>query len=160
MTNTEYSQAYEAGFPVTIRFLISRGAAPDTAEETAQAAWSRGWERVHQLRNGEVVRSWVNAIALNLYRRVAGGERRRQPLTDHIGTQSINFAAIELGRIMNTCHPAHQLLLQHQLQGLSIREIAKKDGASELAVRLRMMRARRAARSAGCAKTVRTSSLT
>jgi len=39
MTREQYGQAYQKGFNLTVRFLVSRGLAYDAAQETAQAAW-------------------------------------------------------------------------------------------------------------------------
>lgn len=38
--------------------------------ESAQAAWVRGWGRLGQLRDETLVLTWVNTIALNVYRRL------------------------------------------------------------------------------------------
>lgn len=51
MKGNEYAKAFETGFPATRRFLLSRGAAVEEAEEIAQAAWVRGWEFRDQLRD-------------------------------------------------------------------------------------------------------------
>src|SRR5580693_7536506 len=64
----EYAEAFEAGYPATRRFLLSRGAAIEEAEEIAQAAWVRGWEFREQLRDPDLVGYWVNSIARNLFR--------------------------------------------------------------------------------------------
>ena len=64
MTREEYGQAYQRGFDLTVRLLLSRGAPRDRAREVAQAAWARGWERLSQLRNESLVVTWVNTIAL------------------------------------------------------------------------------------------------
>ena len=146
MTSCNYSQAYQQGFDMTVRLLLSRGISHDIAEEMAQAAWSRGWERVHQLRNEERVTLWVNAIALNLYRRALRGEKRYQPLMDLSGGKDVDIAAIDLAKILASCGPSDRKLLLFQLNGMTIREIASEVGTTELAVRLRLMRARRAAR--------------
>lgn len=146
MTQSHYSQAYQDGFALTVRLLISRGVPHDSAEETAQAAWTRGWERVHQLRNEDRITTWVNTIALNLYRRAARTLSRQQPLFEFSAASSLDTNPIDLARVLSSCEPQDRRLLAYQLQGLSVREIAGRVGGSELAVRLRMMRARRAAR--------------
>ena len=51
MTREEYGAAYKKGYNLTVRFLVSRGLSYDSAQETAQAAWVKGWERLGQLRD-------------------------------------------------------------------------------------------------------------
>src|SRR4051812_44604678 len=84
MTRSEYGSAYEHGFCPTVRFLVARGVPPDMAEEIAQAAWTRGWERIAQLRDQDIVRTWVNTIALNMYRRNSYLDSRKAPLLDRV----------------------------------------------------------------------------
>jgi RNA polymerase sigma-70 factor (ECF subfamily) len=147
MTRSDYGRAYQAGFKPTVRFLESKGAPHDAAEETAQAAWTRGWERIDQLRNEESLRTWVNAIALNMYRRAARNDRRIQPLLDRSGGADVDIAAIDLKNLLKCCCSSDRVLLLHQLNGLTTSEMAREVGASETAVRIRLMRARRSARS-------------
>jgi len=104
MTREAYARAYQEGLPLTFRFLLSRGVARDTAEEISQAAWMRGWERLGQLRSDELISTWVNTIALNLYRRAIRQERRLQGLKEPLYAKStVNWAAIELRRILRFC---------------------------------------------------------
>ena len=147
MTRNNYGRAYQTGFQATVRFLISRGVPAEAAEENSQAAWSRGWERIGQLRDEDLLRTWVNAIALNMYRRSARADSRNQPLVDRSGGASVDIAAIDLARLLKCCDSSDRALLLHQLHGLTTSEIAEKTGTTETAVRLRLMRARRAARS-------------
>src|SRR3984957_17276059 len=81
MTRDGYGIAYQKGFTLTVRFLLSRGAQREYAMEVAQGAWVRGWERLHQLRDEATVVTWVNTIALNAYRRGKGrgGPQRGLP---------------------------------------------------------------------------------
>ena len=147
MTRSDYGRAYQAGFKSTVRLLESKGAPHDTAEETAQAAWTRGWERIDQLRNEELLRTWVNAIAMNMYRRSARNDIRRQPLLDRSGGADVDIAAIDLKRLLKCCCSSDRVLLLYQLHGLTTSEMARKIGATETAIRIRLMRARRSARS-------------
>src|ERR1700683_5751674 len=68
MTREEYGAAYKKGYNLTVRFLVSRGLSYDSAQETAQAAWVKGWERLGQLRDQNMVLTWMNSIALNIHR--------------------------------------------------------------------------------------------
>lgn len=148
MTREGYGQAYQKGFDITVRFLLSRGAWRDNASEVAQAAWVRGWERLHQLRNESLVLTWVNTIALNLHRSVL----RREPLNQELQevtdkTGGVNFAAIDVARIFSLCRPQERDLLEQHMNGATTAEIAERNGVSETAVRIRLLRTRRNLRS-------------
>lgn len=147
MTRSDYGRAFENGFHPTVRFLVSKGVPHDVAEEMAQAAWTRGWERIHQLRDKEMLRTWVNTIALNMYRRTTHVDSKKEPLLDSIGGPDLAVASIELGCLLNSCCPSDRVLLLHQLHGLTTSEMAREVGVTETAVRIRLMRARRSARS-------------
>ena len=147
MTREEYGQAYQRGYDLTIRLLLSRGAPRDRAREVAQAAWTRGWERLSQLRNDSLVGTWVNTIALNVYRSVLRSERAFQSLPEFYTGTGVNLAAIDLNRILKFCAPRDRALLELQMQGDTAEEIARKQGVTETAIRIRLLRARRAARS-------------
>jgi DNA-directed RNA polymerase specialized sigma24 family protein len=58
-----------------VQKLPDRSGFCNDAEEVAQAAWAKGWERLSQLRNESFVVIWVNTIALNVYR---SGLRRKR----------------------------------------------------------------------------------
>lgn len=147
INRADYGNAYQGGFERTVRFLSSRGVGPDVAEEIAQEAWVVGWERIGQLRKEELLRTWVNTIALNLYRRSTCVEKRKLPLDENAGRTSLNTAAIDVAHVLRSCSPADRVLLLQQLRGFTTSEMARGTHASETAVRLRLMRARRSARS-------------
>lgn len=147
MSRETYAEAYRKGFPLTFRFLLSRGAARDMAEEISQAAWMRGWERLAQLRDDEFLSTWINAIAFNLYRRAIRQERRLQVLKDPLYAKTtMNWAAIELRRILRFCRLPDRQLLEAQMRGSTAEELAVEQGVSQTAIRIRLLRARRAAR--------------
>jgi len=146
MTHEGFGEAYQRGFDLTLRFLRSRGVPRESAREVTQAAWVKGWERLGQLRDDELLFTWVNTIALNAYRRVRRQEGALNALPD-IGVQpGINLAAIDMARILRICGPGDRKLLEQQMTGLTPREIAKMRGIPESAIRIRLLRARRAAR--------------
>ena len=148
MTRDGYDKAYQRGFDLTVRFLISRGVPRDSADEVAQSAWVRGWERLTQLRNESMVVTWVNTIALNIYRSFVRREPVKHVLIDQPDKRNgVNLAAIDIARVLNRCRPADRDLLKQRLDGITTAEIARETGATETAIRLRMLRACRGARS-------------
>jgi len=146
MTSSSFSQAYQAGFERTVRFLTSRGVPREGAQEAAQAAWARGWERLYQLRNEEMILTWINTIALNVYRGFARRQALTQPLPELRSEMQINIYAIDADRVLKLCRPSERALLEQQMSGVTTEEIARHHGVTETAIRIRLMRARRNAR--------------
>ena len=144
MTREQYANAYDSGYTATKRFLVSRGIDVETAEEAAQAAWARGWEHRGELRNPDKILSWVNTIALNLFR---NWFRRREtvelsleiPVPPQASPQSI-----DVGRALEKCLPAdREMLEKHYLAGYTSEELGRQRGCTAVAVRVRLLRARR-----------------
>ena len=146
MTQEGYGQAYQKGYKRTVRLLQSRGASPDTAEDFAQAAWLRGWEKVDQLRDDQMVIGWVNAIAINCLRGGFQDPDRNRELADVCGQVCLDLAPIDAARILKFCGPRDRLLFEQKLGGPTTEEIAMKHGVSTATVRVRYLRARRAVR--------------
>jgi RNA polymerase sigma factor (sigma-70 family) len=144
MTREEYGAAYQKGYGMTVRFLISRGLVWDTAQETAQAAWARGWERREQFRDPKMVLTWTNSIALNIHRSYLRREPIRCALPEIPTPPKINLAVIDVKRILQYCRKKDRIVLEgHYLEGFKVREIANEHGWTETAVRIRLLRARR-----------------
>lgn len=147
MTREQYGQAYQEGRDHTVRFLLSRGLNRDTAMDVAQAAWARGWERLDQLRDESVLVTWVNTIALNQFRRTLRHDSRHEALVDTPHPRSsMNWAAMDLARILEKCRLRDRVLLKAQLEGMTAKELSERTGGSATAMRLRFFRARHAAR--------------
>jgi len=98
MTCEEYGNAYKKGYNLTVRFLVSRGLSYDGAQETAQAAWVKGWERLGQLRDSNMVLTWMNSIALNIHRSCMRREPFLQTLPEISTPPKVNLAAIDEGK--------------------------------------------------------------
>src|SRR5690348_329443 len=111
MKRNEYAEAFESGYAATRRFLLSRGAALEEAEEIAQAAWARGWEYRDQLRDPGLVGFWVNSIARNLFR---AKFRSRPPLPiDGIDAPyTMNLDQLEIRRLLDRCPRRDRKLLE------------------------------------------------
>src|SRR6266478_7934038 len=136
-----YAEAFQNGFGATRRFLISRGAALEEAEEIAQAAWARGWEYREQLRDPGLVSFWVNSIARNLFRARFRGPQTAQ-LDGANATYQMDVEAIELRRMLDSCSSKDRALLERSLAGYSAEEIARKEGITSTGIRVRLLRIR------------------
>jgi len=144
MTTEDFGKAYQRGYNLTVRFLVSRGLPYDAAQETAQAAWVKGWERIGQLRDQSMVLTWMNSIALNIHRSYVRREPLFQVLPELSTPPKVNLAAIDVRRILKTCKHNDRVVLQrHYLEGFKVQEIAEEHGWTETAVRIRLLRARR-----------------
>ena len=146
MKRHEYSDAFQNGYSATRRFLLSRGAALDEAEEIAQAAWARGWEYRDQLRDPSMVSFWVNSIARNLFR-----ARFRTPPTIPLEGIDPSYTMgleeqIEVRRMLDLCPERDRALLAKSLEGYSAEEIAQDQGISSTCIRVRMLRIRQGIR--------------
>jgi RNA polymerase sigma-70 factor (ECF subfamily) len=144
MTQSEYGTAYQDGCNRTVRFLLSRGLSEDAARETAQAAWVRGWERRAQIRDEQKTLTWVNSIALNLYRSQLRREQKREPMREISAPPRVSLDAIDACLMLDRCRRSDRdLMAGRYLFGYEIHELARDQGCTETAVRVRLMRARR-----------------
>jgi len=89
----------------------------------------------------------VNTIALNCYRSFLRSENQQLPLTDLSTGAGVNLGAIDLGKFLAWCRPSDRQLFEDYLQGYPIEEIARRQGISYTAVRIRLLRARRSVQS-------------
>jgi len=146
----EFGCAYERWFPTTVRLLASKGLSPDNAREIAQTAWVRGWQYRAQLRESSLLLTWVNTIAVNIYRRCLRCDPKFLAMPEIGAAPALNWASFDVERILRDCSPRDRMILeQHHLEERSIGDIAREHRCSETAIRTRLMRARRSARAAG-----------
>jgi len=123
MTRDDYGKAYQKGYNMTVRFLVSRGVPYDSAQETAQAAWAKGWERIGQLRDQTMVLTWMNSIALNIHRSYIRREPMLQTLPELSTPPKVNLAAIDVKRVLKTCkHNDRMVLQRHYLKDSKCRK--------------------------------------
>ncbi len=145
MKGNDYARAFETGFPATLRFLLSRGAAVEEAEEIAQAAWVRGWEYRDQLRDPGLVGFWVNSIARNLFR-ARFRAKVMAPMEGVEAPYSMDLDEIELHRLLERCSGRDRQLLERSLEGYSAEEIARAEGITSTGIRVRLLRIRQSLR--------------
>jgi RNA polymerase sigma factor (sigma-70 family) len=145
MTTTDYAQAYETGFQKTVRFLLSRGVEALTAEESAQAAWARGWEKRYHLKDAKLVGQWVNTIALNIFRGRYRKESREEalPVLEFAIGPENRMARVDLAKSAEQCSKRDwQLLTAHYVDGYTSEEIAEQMDLNPVTVRVRISRAK------------------
>jgi RNA polymerase sigma factor (sigma-70 family) len=146
MTNTEFGTAYEKGFHRTVCFLASRGLPDPEAQEIAQAAWARGWERRCQLREQGMIFSWINSIAVNMSRNQFRRNARVQGLEEAVDLRpgpSSAGACADLDHLFSKCDKLDRSLLWMQaIGGFTTAEIGKHHGLKPSTVRVRLMRAK------------------
>lgn len=143
----QFRKAYQQGFERTVRFVGSRGVYPGIAEETAQAAWTKGWQRRAQLRNPKKILPWINTIALNLLRGRKRKESREQELLetpDIRSRQAAMSARVDVARLLRQCGTTDRKLLGlHHMEGHTTAEAGRRCGLKPVAARVRLMRLRR-----------------
>jgi RNA polymerase sigma factor (sigma-70 family) len=144
ISDQSFAKAYQKGFQQSVRFLSSRGVPRDLVFDTAQGAWTKAWERREQLRNPSCVLTWVNSIALNLYRSALRRERHTEALVDlQDPKHEMIGASIDAERILNSCNRNDRVVLEaHYIRGFKLDEIARQNNWSETAARIRLLRAR------------------
>jgi DNA-directed RNA polymerase specialized sigma24 family protein len=65
ISEDEFSREYREGFLITFKYLLRMGAEHDLAEDLAQEAWARAWEKQCQWRGESKFSYWVLTIAKN-----------------------------------------------------------------------------------------------
>ena len=147
ISRQEFSNAYEKYHHRTVRYLLGNGVPAQQAEETAQAAWTRGWEKRNTLREIASLSSWINRIALNIFRNRYRREQRMEQLGDldrsalpqHVATR------LDMQKLLGRCCGADErrLLAEAYVEGYSSDEIAARRGLKATTVRVRVFRLRK-----------------
>lgn len=143
-TSQDYAKCYTSCYSRTVALLRSRGASQSDAVEFAQAAWAKGWESLHQLRDWSRIVPWINSIAFNLYRTSLLWSRRESALSETIPCGPEGWASWEVRLLLEKCRPEDsEILVSRYWSGLSIQEIGRQHNWSDGATRVRLLRARR-----------------
>jgi len=148
MTRDEYGMAYRKGFDLTVRLLKSRGVDSELACDVAQSAWTKGWERLSQLRQPSLVITWVNAIALNVYRSILRSSVELVELSPQdLVVKTSEYAQFDAEQILKNCRPMYRdVLTERYIYGNSVEDVARARGVTESTIRVRLLRARKQAR--------------
>lgn len=145
VSTAEFEQAYAKGFPITVRFLRSLGIEEARAEEMAQAAWARGWEKRASLEQQERLIPWINTIALNLFRGWFRRSKRDDELPMHLESAALNTNdRLDIEKGLQACGPRERTLLtERYMEGYSSLEMAARHGMNATTVRVQLMRAKK-----------------
>lgn len=143
VTPDEFANAYERGFAGTVRILCAYGVRRRSdADELAQAAWVRGWERCATIVDPRCITQWVNAIAINMFRNMRRGGRHYEALGD-IACAPQMFTASCVRQMLEKCDRMDRRLLESfYIFGDSLEEIAVTCKTTPGAMRVRLCRAR------------------
>jgi RNA polymerase sigma-70 factor, ECF subfamily len=145
LSGDQFGEVFRNCFRRTVSFVASLGAPGDSAEEIAQAAWVKGWECREQLRNVDSVAAWINSIAKNMLKRQSYESQRQRSLSDSQGTSHLDFSPILASTLLEKCRESDRnVLRRHYIEGYTTEEIASEIGLTPTAIRLRLLRARRA----------------
>jgi RNA polymerase sigma-70 factor (ECF subfamily) len=145
ITKTEFSRAYDAGHEKTVHFLMARGVPEQQAEDAAQAAWTRGWEKRETLRKTDSVAGWINSIALNIFRNDYRRKKRISQLDDPgISTPPRQDGPqVDVQRGIKLCSKRDRKMLgELYVAGYSSLEIGRYHGLKPSTVRVRIFRAK------------------
>lgn len=149
LTAEQFGIEYEKGIPKLVSLLCVRGI-PE-AEEIAQAAWCKAWEKRNQLRDSNFLRQWVSEIAMRIYltqrRRMKFTESQLIPDMDQPGEYPVRLHHAIVGQLRRRMHANDWRPLDlFYLRGLTIEEMSAVLGYEHLSTaRVRLMRSRKAA---------------
>ncbi len=144
ITRRDYAAAFDHGYAKTRVFLVSRGISRETAEEVAQAAWAKGWEYRSQLRDAGRVVTWVNSIAMNLFRRIFRRENTVELPSDISTPPQVSPESIDMILTLARCSRTdRELLSKYYAEGYTSDELATQLGCTAGAIRVRLLRLRR-----------------
>lgn len=145
VSKEEYAKAYQEGYRRTVRFLAANGAPLELAEEVAQAAWVRGWERLGQLREVQALGFWINTIARNILRNSYRLRQMSSELQESTLVSSpLESEGLDAERIFAGCSAVEKrLLVRYYVEGFTSEELAGEMGLSAVGVRVKLLRLKR-----------------
>ena len=154
--SADFARAYERYYGRTIRLLCTKGLRIEDAQEFAQLAWARAWERRVQLRRPCQLASWVSTIAINEFRTHLRHNGREQQLeTQDAPCEPSVITRRLIDQLLGGNARYGSILEAFYLFGYSADEIAKLHHTSGVAIRVRLARARAAIRPLVASKTSR-----
>lgn len=150
-----YRQLGDRVFGVCLRMADSR----EEAEEWAQDAWVKAWEKLESFRGDSAFSTWLHRLTVNtiLDRRRSDGRRRArvESVADYRGVDQAQTSlappgvAHDLERAIATLPDgARTVFLLYDVEGYKHQEIAHRLGVAEGTVKAQLHRARKLLREA------------
>jgi RNA polymerase sigma-70 factor, ECF subfamily len=148
-----FETLYRVNRPIIYAYTLSRLRNPSDAEDVTQTTFLNAYAALHRGVRPRDDLQWLIAIARNVCRdRFRNAKRRPQeepledwtPVPQQVGPEySVSEIASEIAELQ----PRHrQVILMHEFEGRSYREISDTLGVSQAAVRALLVRARRTLR--------------
>ncbi len=145
-----YRRLHNRVFGVCLRMADSR----EEAEEWAQDAWVKAWERLESFRGDSAFSTWLHRLTVNLVldrRRSAGRRRARFDSVgdyDHLDRADTTEPPAGLGHdleraIAGLPDGARTVFLLYDVEGYKHQEIAEQLGVAEGTVKAQLHRARK-----------------
>lgn len=151
ISSEEFAEHYTRHFGHVVGTIRRRTLTLDEAQDIAQEAWTRGWEKRAQYNGTAQLHTWITKIALNeLFDR-----RRRLARYSFCGTDSLFLLteephieqALDTELLLQRCKPkTAQLLTARYVFGHSTEEMAHARNRSNQTIKINLMNARREAR--------------
>lgn len=133
LTPEQFTAAYRAGYGKTVGRVVRRGFPLEDAEDAAQDAYLRAWERLEQLRDPARFGPWVNAIAprqaVSNHRRIHRVEAL-EPGYEPKVAWDVDVRVFDLPRAMQRLSARQRQIVEAKSAGYSAGEIAAKLGLS------------------------------
>jgi RNA polymerase sigma-70 factor, ECF subfamily len=137
-------------YPTLARALYLLTGNPADAEDVAQEAMARVWERWRRVRAMDSPEGYVYRVALNLFRRKARFARPRWLLSLPAPPPSPAALAEDHSEVVRLLRslplPQREVLVLAEGLGWTTREIAERCGVRESSIRVRLHRAKAALR--------------
>jgi len=146
MDQETFTKEYNTGFIITWKLFLRKGI--PNAQDWAQAAWTRAWEKRDQWRGDSTFRSWVITIGVNLYRMSLRNTGAKYNQVDMIDQSDCWKFVNDVDNRLNTLSLTSQLpksdqtILEHYfITGHTAKEVSELVGMNELGVKSRIHRA-------------------
>lgn len=145
----EFTEFYQATWARTVTCAFSVAGELGAAEEAAQEAYARAWQRWSKLSTYDDPATWVRKVAV---RQAISGWRRRRTALQHLTTTRPPDPApppdadtIALTAALDHLPPnQRRVVLLHHLAGLSVTEIARLEQRPQGTIKTRLFRGRAA----------------